>query len=145
MKVKTVNFNYSDFDIVKNIALTFPETEEGISHEGTLYVKVRGKLLCRLHGSGEFIPIRLDFEIRDKYLDSHPEIFHLPDHFKAYPYVCLWIHNYFKELAILLRRFLSFLGKKPIQISLRIWLFLKNWLYYLHNYRCPKQHPCSGI
>ncbi len=87
-------FNYADFDIIKSIALTFPDTEEGISHEGTPSVKVRGKLMCRLHDSGEFIPIRLNFELRDKYLDSHPEIFHLPDHFKAYPYICMWLDYY---------------------------------------------------
>ena len=66
MKSKTVNFNYADFEAVKNIALTFPDAEESISHEGTPSVKVRGKLMCRLHESGKFIPIRLDFAIRDK-------------------------------------------------------------------------------
>ena len=98
MKSKTVNFDYADFETVKNIALTFPDTEESISHEETPSVKVRGKLMCRLHDSGKFIPIRLNFAIRDKYLDSHPEIFHLPDHFKAYPYICMWTHNYDKDL-----------------------------------------------
>jgi hypothetical protein len=98
MKSKTVNFNYADFEAVKNIALTFPDAEESISHEGTPSVKVRGKLMCRLHESGKFIPIRLDFAIRDKCLDSHPEIFHLPDHFKAYPYICMWIHDYNRNL-----------------------------------------------
>lgn len=43
MKNKTVNFIYADFEVVKNIALTFPDTEESISHEGTPSVKVRGK------------------------------------------------------------------------------------------------------
>ena len=100
MKNKAVNFNYSDFEAVKNIALTFPDTEESISHEGTPSVKVRGKLMCRLHDNGEFIPIRLDFELRDKYLDSHPEFFHLPDHFKSYPYICMWTHNYDKKLLM---------------------------------------------
>jgi hypothetical protein len=94
MKSKIVNFNYAGFEVVKSIALTFPDTEESRSHEGTPSIKVRDKLMCRLHDSGEFIPIRLDFEIRDKYLDGYPEIFHLPDHFKAYPYICMWIHNY---------------------------------------------------
>lgn len=98
MKNKTINFNSTDFEVVKNIALTFPGTEESVSHEGTPSVKVRGKLMCRLHESGEFISIRLDFEIRDKYLDSHPEVFHLPDHFKAYPYICMWTHHYDKKL-----------------------------------------------
>ncbi len=98
MKNKTINFNYTDFEVVKNIALTFPGAEESVSHEGTPSVKVRGKLMCRLHESGEFISIRLDFEIRDKYLDSHPEVFHLPDHFKAYPYICMWTHHYGRKL-----------------------------------------------
>jgi hypothetical protein len=97
-KNKIVNFNYADFDVVKNIALTFPDTEESISHEGTPSVKVRGKLMCRLHDSSEFIPIRLDFEIRNRYLDSHPEFFHLPEHFKAYPYICKWTTTHDKNL-----------------------------------------------
>ncbi len=96
--MKTIKYNKDDFEFVKNIALSFPYAEESISHEGTPSVKVRGKLMCRLHDNGEFIPIRLDFEIRDKYLDSHPEIFHLPDHFKDYPYICMWIHNFSKNL-----------------------------------------------
>ena len=98
MKNQKINFNYADFDVVKTIALTFPDTEESISHGGTPSVKVRGKLMCRLHDSGEFIPIRLNFDIRDRYLDSHPEIFHLPDHFKSYPYICMWIHDYDTKL-----------------------------------------------
>lgn len=97
-KSKTINFNSTDFEAVKNIALTFPGAEESVSHEGTPSVKVRGKLMCRLHESGEFISIRLDFEIRDEYLDSHPEVFHLPDHFKAYPYICMWTHHYDRKL-----------------------------------------------
>lgn len=98
MKNKNINFKYSDFEPVKNIALTFPNTEESVSHEGTPSVKVRGKLMCRLHENGEFIAIRLDFELREKYLETYPEIFHLPDHYKAYPYVCMWTHNYDKKL-----------------------------------------------
>ncbi|WP_374459033.1 MmcQ/YjbR family DNA-binding protein [Chryseobacterium taeanense] len=98
MKNKIQHFDPKDFEAVKNIALNFPGAEESISHEGTPSVKVRGKLMCRLHDSGEFIPIRLDFEIRDHYLERYPEIFHLPDHFKPYPYICMWINHYDKKL-----------------------------------------------
>lgn len=94
MKNKLINFNHEDFEIVRNIALSFPYTEESISHEGTPSVKVCGKLMCRLHECGEYIPIRLDFEIREKYLENYPEIFHVPEHFKAYPYICMLKHNY---------------------------------------------------
>lgn len=98
MPTNPISFNPADFEAVKNIALTFPGAEESISHEGTPSVKVKGKLMCRLHDSGTFILIHLDFETRDQYLDSHPEIFHLPDHFKKYPYICMWIHNYDRKL-----------------------------------------------
>lgn len=99
MSNSTGNFNYADFNFVKAIALSFPGAEESISHEGTPSVKVRGKLMCRLHDSGEFIPIRLDFELRAHYLDTYPEIFHLPDHFKPYPYVCMWANTFNKKLV----------------------------------------------
>lgn len=98
MKGNTSNYNYSDFDLVKGIALSFPGTVEGISHEGTPSVKVRNKLMCRLHDSGEFIPIHLDFEIRDGYLERYPEFFHLPDHFRSYKYICMWTFCKDKEL-----------------------------------------------
>lgn len=94
MKSSLPAYNPASFETVKRVALSFPETEEAVSHEGTPSVKVRGKLMCRLHESGSFIPISLNFELRDQYLNSHPELFHLPDHFKKYPYLCMWIHHY---------------------------------------------------
>lgn len=84
MKNKVINFNYSDFELLRDIALKFPNTEESISHEETPSIKVRGKLMFRLHDFGEFFPIHLDFETRDKYLEKYPEIFQLPDHFKKH-------------------------------------------------------------
>lgn len=91
------SFNYADFNVVKAIALTFPGTEKSVSHEGTPSAKMRGNLMCRLHDSGKFIPIQLDLKFRDQYLDSHPEIFHLPDHFKASPYICMW--KFYREVG----------------------------------------------
>ena len=88
--MKPITFDSADFELIKSIALTFPGTEESVSHYNTPSVKFRGKLMCRLHESDGFIAIRLDFPVRDRYLDSHPEYFLLPDHYKAYPYVCMW-------------------------------------------------------
>ncbi|MBX2894455.1 MAG: MmcQ/YjbR family DNA-binding protein [Cyclobacteriaceae bacterium] len=95
---KVVKFNHRDFDPIKAIALTFPGAEESISHEGTPSIKVRGKLMCRLHDNGEFIPIRLDFHLRDAYLEKYPELFRVPAHFKAYPYICMNTSGYTKKL-----------------------------------------------
>ena len=86
-----MKFKYSDFEPIKNIALKFPGAEESISHEQTPSIKVNGKLMCRLHDDGEFVPIKIGFENRDFYLETYPEIFHLPDHYKNYPYICFWI------------------------------------------------------
>ena len=60
---------------------------------------VHGKLMCRLHEGGSFIPIKLDFCIRDGYLESHYKIFHLPDHYKAYLDIDMWKHNYDVKLV----------------------------------------------
>ncbi|MBL7815066.1 MAG: hypothetical protein JNL70_08650 [Saprospiraceae bacterium] len=93
-----MKFDAADFEPIRCIALQFTGAEDSVSHENTPSIKVRGKLMCRLHDCGEFIPIRLTFELRDAYLESHPEIFHLPEHFRNYPYVCMWIHDYDKKL-----------------------------------------------
>ncbi len=95
---KKINFNAADFEPVNSIALRFPGAEASVSHEGTPSVKVRGQLLCRLHDNGEYIPIRLDSALRDHYLEKYPEIFHLPEHFKNYPYICLWIQKGHQQL-----------------------------------------------
>ena len=98
MKSSQLKFNPADFEPIRQIALQFPGTVEDVSHENTPSIKVRGKLMCRLHDSGEFIPIRLDFAARDEYLSQYPEIFLLPDHFKNYPYICMYIHRYNQRL-----------------------------------------------
>ena len=97
MKNKAINFNYADFEPIKGIALAFPGAEESISY-GTPSIKVNGKFMCRLHNDGMFIPIRLDFDVRDQYLETYPEIFHLPEHYKSYPSICMWVNKCNKKL-----------------------------------------------
>ena len=90
MNKKQISFNPAGFDPVKTIALQFPGAAEAVSHYATPSVKINGKFMSRLHESGEFIAIRLPFEHRDQYLDRYPEIFHLPDHYINYPFICFW-------------------------------------------------------
>ena len=97
MKDKPINFLYSDFEPIKAIALTYPGAKESTSY-GTPSIKVNGKFMCRLHNDGEFIPIRLDFALRDEYLANYPDIFHLPDHYKSYPAICMWVNTCPKKL-----------------------------------------------
>ena len=83
-------FDPTDFELVRQIALEFPGTQESISHNGTPSIKLRGKLLCRVHENGQIIPIQVGFGLRDELLEAYPEHFHLPEHFRAYPYIALW-------------------------------------------------------
>jgi hypothetical protein len=89
-----LTFNSSDFEPIRQIALQFPGAEDSVSHGNTPSIKVNGKFMCRLHENGEFIALRLNFDLRNAYLDSHPEIFHLPDHYRNYPSICMWVHDY---------------------------------------------------
>jgi hypothetical protein len=98
MDKKQIAFNPADFEPVKFIALQFPGATEEVSHYQTPSVKVNGKFMSRLHESGEFIAIRLPFEYREQYLESYPEIFHLPDHYVNYPFICFWVNKCPKKL-----------------------------------------------
>ena len=90
--------NYQ-FEPFRQIALTFPGTVESVSHNNTPSIKVRGKLMCRLHENGEYVPLRIDKEIREKYLASYPEIFILPDHFVKYNYLCILIEAFDSKIV----------------------------------------------
>lgn len=112
-----MKFNPADFEPIKQIALQFPGTEESVSHENTPSVKVRGKLLCRLHDNGEIIPIHIGFENRDHYLEKYPELFHLPAHFVKYPYMAMWtMQQYDKKLLteVLLAAWKGLASKKQL-------------------------------
>ena len=73
---KHISFNPADFEPVKKIALGFPGAEEAVSHYDTPSIKINGKFMCRLVEGGDFIPIHLNFDLREHYLEQYPEIFH---------------------------------------------------------------------
>ena len=88
---RNISFDPADFEQVRSIALTFPGAEDSLSHESTPSIKVRGKLLCRLHDNGQFIPIQVGFDNRQILLEKYPDEFTVPEHFKNYPYIAMWI------------------------------------------------------
>jgi hypothetical protein len=114
---KIISFNPADFEQVRKIALTYPGVVDAVSHNDTPSLKVEKKFMSRLHESGEFIPIHLDFELREKYLEEYPDIFHLPQHYVNYPYICMWVNKVntklLKEIIELSWRGLA--GKKLLQ------------------------------
>ena len=70
MKSKTVYFNYADFKLKKIFHLHFQGQKKAHNPQKYPQLKFVQKLMCRLHDSGEFIPIRLDIELSENYLDT---------------------------------------------------------------------------
>jgi hypothetical protein len=74
------------FEQVRLVARAFPGIEDSTSY-GTPAVKVRGKLLARLHQSGECFVLRTDLLDREILLQSDPSVFFITDHYRDYPWI----------------------------------------------------------
>jgi hypothetical protein len=74
------------FEQVLLAARAFPGVEQSTSY-GTAALKVRGKLLARLHQSGECFVLRADLLDREILIQSDPAVFFITDHYRDYPWV----------------------------------------------------------
>jgi hypothetical protein len=76
------------FEQVRTIALSFPGVEDGTSY-GTPALRVRGKLLARVHQSIDCLVLRADFLDRQILIQSAPTAFFITDHYRDYPWVLM--------------------------------------------------------
>ncbi|HYI31010.1 MAG TPA: MmcQ/YjbR family DNA-binding protein [Bradyrhizobium sp.] len=77
------------FEDVRNIALLWPEVEDGTSY-GTPALKVRKKLLVRLREDGDSLVMPgVPSEERDMLVESQPRVFYFTDHYRDYPMVLI--------------------------------------------------------
>jgi hypothetical protein len=74
------------FDAVRLAAQTLPGIENSTSY-GTPALKVRGKLLARLHQDGECFVLRADLLDREILIQSDPAVFFITDHYRDYPWI----------------------------------------------------------
>jgi hypothetical protein len=74
------------FEQVRLAAQAFPGVEDSTSY-GTPALKVRGKLLARLHQSGECLVLRADLLDREILMQSDSQVFYITDHYRDYPWV----------------------------------------------------------
>jgi hypothetical protein len=74
------------FEQARLAAHALPGVEDSTSY-GTPALKVRGKLLARLHQSGECLVLRADLLDREILLQSDSRVFFITDHYRDYPWV----------------------------------------------------------
>lgn len=74
------------FEQVRLAARRLPGVEDSMSY-GTPALKVRGKLLARLHQSGECLVLRTELLDREILLQSDPKVFFITDHYRDYPWI----------------------------------------------------------
>jgi hypothetical protein len=71
---------------VREVALSLPGVEEGTSY-GTPAFRVKGKLFARMREDGESLVVRCELAERELLLEADPEIFHITDHYRDWPFV----------------------------------------------------------
>jgi len=77
------------FDDIRNIALAWPEVEDGTSY-GTPALKVRKKMLVRLKEDGDSLAMPgVPPDERDMLVESQPKVFYFTDHYRDYPMVLI--------------------------------------------------------
>jgi hypothetical protein len=74
------------FQAVAAVACKLPEVEISKSY-GTPALKVRGKLLARLHQDGEALVLRTELLDRQILMQADPDTFFITEHYLNYPLV----------------------------------------------------------
>ncbi|HKW23237.1 MAG TPA: MmcQ/YjbR family DNA-binding protein [Ktedonobacterales bacterium] len=71
------------FETVRDIALTYPGVEEGMSF-GTPALRVRGKFMARLREDGETLVIKASETEREFRMTVDPATFFITEHYRGY-------------------------------------------------------------
>jgi hypothetical protein len=75
------------YDEVRAFALNLPRVEDGTAY-GRPCLKAHGKFLTRLFEDGiSLVCPAVPFDEREMLIEAEPDVFHVTDHFKNYPYV----------------------------------------------------------
>jgi hypothetical protein len=105
------------FDTVREIALAFPDTEEGTAW-GTPAIKVGGRMFACLaaHPSSEpdTLVVYVNLDQRDDLLREEPSIYYLTEHYVNYPVVLVRLRRVHRDaLQDLLRGAWTIISSLP--------------------------------
>jgi hypothetical protein len=107
------------FDDLRNIALLWPEVEDGTSY-GTPALKVRKKLLVRLKEDGDSLVMPgVPSEERDMLVESQRRVFYFTDHYRDYPMVLIRLSKAKRATVepLLRRQWRALASKKAIKAA----------------------------
>lgn len=74
------------YDTIRRLALKLPGVEEGTSY-GTPALKMKGKLMVRLHDDGDKIVLKMPFDRREELIAGDPKAYFITDHYRENPWV----------------------------------------------------------
>ena len=74
------------YEMVRELGLMLPDVVESTSY-GTPALKVKGKLLVRLHQDLDKIVLPTPFDRREEMIAADPETYFITDHYREYPYI----------------------------------------------------------
>lgn len=74
------------YETIREIGLRLPDVVESTSY-GTPALKVKGKLLVRLHQDLDKIVLPIPFDRREEMMAADPETYFITDHYREYPYI----------------------------------------------------------
>ena len=74
------------YEAVRRLGLALPGAEESTSY-GTPALKVKGKLLVRLHQDLDKIVLPVPFARREEMMAADPETYFITEHYREYPYL----------------------------------------------------------
>lgn len=88
--------NSVTFQTIASVACKLPEVEISKSY-GTPALKVRGKLMARLHQDGEALVLRTELLDRQILMQADPEVFYITEHYQNYPLVLVRLSKVRRE------------------------------------------------
>jgi hypothetical protein len=105
------------YDDIRNIALAWPEVEDGTSY-GTSALKVRKKMLVRLKEDGDSLVVpSVPSSEREMLVEAQPKVFYFTDHYRDYPIVLIRLSKTKRATVepFLRRRWRELASKKAVR------------------------------
>lgn len=87
----------ADWDIVRELALSFPEAEESTGDRPSFAVRGKGFAWEARERDGGGLAVRVDREEKQLFLDANPDVYFTSPHYKGYPAVQVRVERIGRE------------------------------------------------